>query len=179
MRQKSNELKPGHASYDPVFFDRLVAVENKHFWFRSRDQVIRKLIQQTVVKFQPGYRVLEIGCGTGNVLNVMRKACSQGFVVGSDLFFEGLKFARDRVTCPLIQADLHAMPFQAKFNLIGLFDVIEHIPNDQEILERLKQILVPGGFLFITVPANPSLWSYTDEAAHHFRRYNVHFFRIW
>jgi len=173
MEQTNNELKPEHLSYDPVYFDRLAAVENKHFWFRSRNQVIRKLIQQTVVKFQPGYRVLEIGCGTGNVLNEMRKACPQGLVVGADLFFEGLKFARDRVTCPLIQADLHDMPFQAKFNLIGLFDVIEHITDDEEVLEQLKQILVPGGYLFITVPANPSLWSYTDKAAYHIRRYKL------
>lgn len=65
------------------------------------------------------------------------------------------------------------MPFPDKCHLIGLFDVIEHIPDDEQVLERLKQILVPGGYLFITVPANPSLWSYTDKAAHLIKRYKL------
>jgi 2-polyprenyl-3-methyl-5-hydroxy-6-metoxy-1,4-benzoquinol methylase len=162
---------PEMQSYDPILFAHLAVVEDKHFWFRTRNQVIRALIQQIIPKFSPGYWVLEVGCGTGNVLRELSKTCLQGLVVGIDLYFGGLKFARDRVTSPLVQADLHAMPFEARFNLIGLFDVIEHIPNDEEILEHLKSMIVPGGYLFLTVPAHPSLWSYFDEGSHHCRRY--------
>ena len=171
MEQKNAGLKPEQESYDPVFFNRLASVEDEHFWFRTRNHVIRALLQQTVAKFSPGYRVLEIGCGTGNVLRELSKACPHGLVVGLDLFFGGLKFARDRVTNPLVQADLHALPFEARFNLIGLFDVIEHIPNDEEVLEHLKRMIAPGGYLFLTVPAHPSLWGYFDEGARHCRRY--------
>jgi SAM-dependent methyltransferase len=157
--------------YDPVFYNRLASVEDKHFWFRTRNGVIGELVRQIMAKRSPDYRVLEIGCGTGNVLHELGKACPQGLVIGADLFFGGLKFARDRVASSLVQADLRTLPFKAKFDLIGIFDVIEHIPNDEEVLENLNHMIVPGGYLFLTVPAHPSLWSYYDEGAHHCRRY--------
>jgi ubiquinone/menaquinone biosynthesis C-methylase UbiE len=146
-------------------------VEDEHFWFRTRNQLIRALVEQTSAKFASGYRVLEIGCGTGSVLRGLSEACPEGLVIGSDLHYAGLRFARDRVSSPLVQADLHALPFEAGFNLIGLFDVIEHIPNDSEVLESLQRMIAPGGYLFLTVPAHPSLWSYFDEGARHCRRY--------
>jgi SAM-dependent methyltransferase len=161
------------ASYDPVFFKRLALIEDKHFWFHTRNDIIKLLIEQMVGKFPKGYRVLEIGCGTGNVLRVLSKACSQGMVIGTDLYFEGLKFARSRLTCPLIQADLSTLPFQSKFDLIGLFDVLEHISNDKQALMNLSNRINPGGVLFITVPAHPSLWSYSDDGARHYRRYSA------
>ncbi len=101
----------------------------------------------------------------------LNTACSQGLVIGTDLFIGGLKFARNRVARPLVQADLHALPFEPIFNLICLFDVIEHIPNDEEVLENLMRMIAPGGYLFLTVPAHPSLWSYFDEGSRHCRRY--------
>lgn len=171
MEQKNVELESERDSYDPVFFERLASVEDEHFWFRTRNHVIHALTRQVAGKLPPGCRVLEIGCGAGNVLRELGKACPHGLVVGSDLFFEGLKFARNRVAGPLVQADLHALPFDVKFDVVGLFDVIEHIPNDVEVLEHLARMIAPGGRLFLTVPASPSLWSYFDEGAHHCRRY--------
>ena len=57
------------------------------------------------------------------------------------------------------------------YNLIGLFDVIEHIEDDRTFLLSLREALVPEGFLVITVPAFQFLWSEHDVAHQHFRRY--------
>lgn len=158
-------------SYDAQFFPLLFEVEDRHFWFRVRNQVIRTLVQQMVTPLPKGYRVLEVGCGTGNVLRHLEQVCTDGLVIGMDLFSEGLSFARQRVTCPLIQGDMHQPPFSARFDLIGLFDVLEHLPNDSQVLTDLYAMLTSGGRLLLTVPAHQSLWSYFDEAAHHCRRY--------
>ncbi len=173
MEQDLDTEKPEKVSYDPFYFKHLAAIEKEHFWFRTRNHVIRELVRQTVRKFQPGFRVMEIGCGTGNVLAEINNVCQGGLVIGIDLFLEGLRFARHQVTNSLVQADLFAMPFYEKFNMICLFDVIEHLPDDEEVLRKMMQMLTPGGYLFITVPAYPSLWSYHDESAHHCRRYDL------
>jgi SAM-dependent methyltransferase len=158
-------------SYEPAFFQSLAAIEDQHFWFRARNQTIASLVRQIEADFPLGYRVLEIGCGTGNVLRVLEQECPNGLVIGADLFIEGLSFASERVSCSLLQTDVHALPFASKFNLICMFDVLEHLPDDEDLLAYLHGALAPGGILFLTVPAHPYLWSYFDEAAHHCRRY--------
>ncbi len=158
-------------SYDAQFFPLLFEVEDRHFWFRVRNHIIRTLVQQIVTPLPDGYRVLEVGCGTGNVLRHLEQVCANGLVIGMDLFGEGLQYARRRVDCPLIQGDMHNPPFSAQFDLIGLFDVLEHLPDDLQVLTDLFSMLASGGKLLLTVPAHPSLWSYFDEAAHHCRRY--------
>jgi SAM-dependent methyltransferase len=88
-----------------------------------------------------------------------------------DMFMEGLQHARRRSSCPLVQGDVHNPPFGRQFDVIALFDVLEHLPDDLQVLRDLQAILAPGGTVFITVPAHPSLWSYFDDASHHCRRY--------
>lgn len=160
-----------HDSYDPVYFAHLFEVEDRHFWFQARNHIISVVVSQVVSRLRGGYRFLEVGCGTGNVLQALEKVCKGGTVIGMDLFGEGLRFARQRVSSPLVQGDIHHNPFGTRFEAIGLFDVLEHLPNDIDVLRELRSMLAPGGALLLTVPAHMSLWSYFDEASHHCRRY--------
>lgn len=160
-----------NGSYNPIYFAPLFAIEDQHFWFRARNRVISALARQITATLAPTYQVLEVGCGTGNVLRVLEQACPSGVVVGLDLFAEGLQYARQRTSCPLVQGDMHTPPFGTQFDLIGLFDVLEHLPDDMQVLRDLHAMLAEEGALLLTVPAHPSLWSYFDEASHHCRRY--------
>jgi hypothetical protein len=54
---------------------------------------------------------------------------------------------------------------------MGLFDVVEHVKDDGGFVQTVRQLLVPGGWLYITVPSYQLLWSATDIEAGHFRRY--------
>ncbi|MBZ5676521.1 MAG: class I SAM-dependent methyltransferase [Acidobacteriia bacterium] len=116
--------------YDPSFYELLYAAEDQHFWFRSRNAVIAAMVSQAVAGLAPGYRVLELGCGNGNVTRLLQATCSEGLVIGMDLFGEGLRNARRRGVTQLVQADVNRAPFQKKFQVIGMFDVLEHIPDD-------------------------------------------------
>jgi SAM-dependent methyltransferase len=160
-------------SYDPTYFEPLFKIEDQHFWFRTRNRIIQTLLQKEFANLPADYKVLEIGCGTGNVLRMLERVCRPGSVVGMDLFDEGLSFARQRVNCPLVQGDLHQPPFGINFDIIGMFDVLEHMENDHEVLEALRNLLSENGRLMLTVPAFPSLWSYFDVASCHFRRYRM------
>jgi SAM-dependent methyltransferase len=165
--------EPGSSGgYDPSFFQQLAKVEDRHFWFRARNRLIFGVTRNLTSDLAPGYRVLEVGCGTGNVLRVLRQACPHGKVVGLELWFDGLRFAQQRSEGPLVQGDVRNSPFGKPFDLIGMFDVLEHVPEELETLIALREALVPGGRLMLTVPAHQYLWSYFDQAAHHCRRYS-------
>jgi SAM-dependent methyltransferase len=159
--------------FDASLFDELARAEDQHFWFRARNVLIHELANKIASRLKPGYLVLEVGCGTGNVLKVLRKTCASGLVVGMERYFDGLPHAQKRSPGPLVQADARNLPFGKKFDLIGMFDVLEHISEERETLLSLREMLAPGGRLILTVPAHQFLWSYFDEAAHHCRRYSA------
>jgi SAM-dependent methyltransferase len=165
------ELPPG-ATYDPSLYPHLAPIEERHFWFRGRNSAIAALARRACAGPPSARRVLEVGCGTGNVLRQLERACPGALVVGMDLFADGLAYARSRTRCPLVQADARAAPFSAPFDLIGLFDVLEHLPDDVAVLRALRGLLAPGGALLLTVPAHAWLWSYFDVASRHRRRYS-------
>jgi SAM-dependent methyltransferase len=159
-------------SYDPTYFQPLAEVEDRHFWFRARNRVIATLVHELVFGLRPGYSVLEIGCGTGNVLRALKDACPGGVVVGMDLHQDGLRFARARLPdALLVRGDAAQPPFTNRFAVVGMFDVLEHLDDDVAVLGSARSLLAENGRLVITVPAARSLWSYFDEAAQHVRRY--------
>jgi SAM-dependent methyltransferase len=159
--------------YDPNFFALLDAVEDRHFWFRARRRAVRTIASQAARGFAPPYRALELGCGNGSMLPVLQRACPRATVIGMDLFAQGLTHARRRVNCPLVQADLRRHPFSVPFQIIAMFDVLEHLQDDLQVLRQVRTMLAPDGVLLLTVPAHPFLWSYFDEASGHARRYTT------
>ena len=166
------QVESRSGGYNPAFFDTLIEAEDHHFWFRHRNEVIEAVLTSLVSQLPDGYRVLEFGCGTGNTLRALERACARGQIVGMDLYHQGLRIARRRVGCALVQGDVARMPFAGTFDLIAAFDVLEHLPEDGRVLRDLRQHLGAGGLLIATVPAHMTLWSYADEAAHHCRRYS-------
>jgi len=159
------------SSYDPRFFAHLSEIEQRHFWFRSRNRFIEVLANQVARDLPAGFRILEVGCGVGSVLGVLQRACGSGVVFGVDLYAEALTYAR-RTDRRLAQADATALPFPAAFALVGLFDVLEHVSDDDAVLREVYRLLEPPGRLLLTAPAHPALWSHFDEAACHCRRYS-------
>ncbi len=69
--------------------------------------------------------------------------------------------------------DARRIPYVDEFDVIGAFDVLEHIPEDEAVLVQLRSALKPGGGLLITVPQHPRLWSSADVYACHVRRYTA------
>src|SRR5512133_2005177 len=165
-------MSPSHESYDPHYFEPLFAAEERHFWFVARNKVICSLARKAL-RGNPTGQILEVGCGTGNVLQALEKEYPAEQLTGMDLFQEGLQFARRRVHCGLVQADLAFPPFNRPYDLLGMFDVLEHIKEDQVVLDHAFRLVKPGGWLLLTVPADPALWSYFDVASHHVRRYTL------
>lgn len=155
--------------YDPAFFARLAALEAHNYWFQHRCRVIVWALR----RYAPGCRsFLEIGCGTGFVLQAIRESFPAALLVGGDLFPEALAFAEERVpSAKLLQLDACNLPYNGEFDAAGAFDVLEHLSHDEDALAGLSRSLRPGGILVLTVPQHPWLWSRADDAAQHQRRY--------
>lgn len=151
-------------------FAPLAEVEGGHFWFETRNTVILWALRRW---FPEMGRYLEIGCGTGFVLRAVQAAFPQAQVAGSDLFVEALPVAAGRLDerVPLFQMDARSLPFSGVFDVTGMYDVLEHIDEDGDVLRQVHAALKPGGGLVLTVPQHPFLWSHADAVGMHKRRY--------
>lgn len=155
---------------DPGAFAKLNSSEAGHFWFEPRNRLIVGLLNRY---FQAATSFLEIGCGTGFVLSAVATSRPWRDLVGTELQPEGLAFARTRLpAAELVELDARAIPFHSRFDVIGAFDVIEHIEEDAEVLARCYDALKPGGGIIITVPQHQWLWSEVDALSGHVRRYS-------
>ena len=93
---------------------------------------------------------------------------------GSEIFSAGLAFAAERLPgVELFQMDARRMPFREEFDVIGAFDVLEHVKEDEEVLSQMYQATRKGGGILVTVPHHPFLWSPVDDYARHARRYKT------
>ena len=163
------ELAAGDGTDADYPFELLIEAEASHFWFRHR----AALIADTIARYFPAARsFLEIGTGAGGVLVEIRRRLPSLRPVGSELLLRGLREARVRLPgVELLQMDARRIPFTSEFDVIGAFDVIEHIDDDEAVLRRMHAALVPAGGIILTVPQHPWLWSAFDTFSHHRRRY--------
>ena len=149
------------------------AVEERSFWFQHRNRCIAALVG----RFPPpgGGPVFDIGGGNGFVARGLADA---GFgVVLVEPGREGARNARRRGLEQVICATSHAAGFApASLPAIGLFDVIEHIEDDQSFVCDMSALLQRQGRLYATVPAHRWLWSEEDDLAGHHHRYSLNRF---
>ncbi len=148
----------------------LDAIQPRSFWFRGRNGLITQLIGQHARASQ---RILEIGCGTGYVLNAIAELLPDASLVGSELYVNALGMASQRLDgrAELLQVDARHLPYREEFDLVCAFDVIEHIEDDAAVIKEMSNAVKAEGAIFITVPQHPFLWSEIDEISGHKRRY--------
>lgn len=144
--------------------------ERDHFWFIGRRAIVRDLVRRFAApSLGPDARLLDLGCGVGGMHALLSEF---GAVSGMDLDDGSLRYCRERGFTGVFKALGDALPLaDASFDVVGAFDVIEHIPEEEETAAECLRVLKPGGWMFVTCPAYQFLWTHQDEVVHHQRRY--------
>jgi SAM-dependent methyltransferase len=148
----------------------MAALEAEHWWFVSRGAIIKALIER-IVSPEPGWRILDAGCGTGGNLRILSQF---GQVLGVESDREAARISSQKGIATVLQSRIPHFPFKKEsFELVTLFDVIEHLDDDVGCMKAAADLMKPGGVVLVTVPAFSFLWSDHDRMHHHRRRYTV------
>lgn len=153
---------------DAEIYQKMIALEKEHWWFAAHRIVLDRVLSNIALPVDA--QILEAGCGTGGNFAMLARH-GQVFAMEADDIAYGYarRDARAEVEPGRLPDDI---PFCGRnFDLIVLLDVLEHLADDLTSLRNLYLRLKPCGWLLITVPAHPFMWSHQDEILHHHRRY--------
>jgi SAM-dependent methyltransferase len=152
-----------------VVYQQMAELDDRHWWYRARRRILAELIRREV-RLPADARILEIGCGTGHNLQMLS---GFGHVDGLELDDEAAALSEKRLGRGIIRSPLPELDGVSNdYDLIGAFDVIEHIEDDRAALAAIATKLKSGGKFMMTVPAHPWMWTAHDVANHHKRRYS-------
>jgi SAM-dependent methyltransferase len=148
----------------------IVEAEPVHFWFRNR----RAFVLQALNRYFAGARrILDVGCGTGFVLQEIEARFPEAVVFGCDRLPDALQRARRRTIRTIyVLANVLKLPVCGTMDAVTVLDVLEHIDDDTALLQEIHSALKPGGGIVVTVPQHQWLWSRIDEFSRHRRRYS-------
>jgi SAM-dependent methyltransferase len=162
-----SEGPPGDGMPEAMLVETLRVVE-RHPWWAARARLTTSLLRAAGVA--PPASVIDVGCGWGVNLQSLEAAGYR--VTGLDASREIL----DLIDAPqrtLVHADL-AKPLPAgheRYQGAIMLDVLEHLDDDRAALQRVAELVLPGGTLVVSVPALPELFSDFDRIQGHRRRY--------
>jgi len=157
---------------------KIVSMENswyeladpKHFWMRWRFKIIHKNIHKFI---NSQTKILEIGCGNGAVMKQFHDSIHcviDGCDINADAFKEMHSIPGNVFLYDIYDQNPDLIK---KYDIVLLLDVIEHLDNDQEFLEKALMHLKQGGLIVMSVPAKKFLYSNYDLLIGHKRRYNI------
>ncbi len=154
---------------EPSLWDAIARVERRHWWFRGRREIIARVLEQTL---PPGAAILDVGCGTGFVLERLAgRFDALGVEPDESVRARAAGAIRNRLL-PGGIGDFAALGGR-RFDAVLLLDVLEHLDDDLGAVRQVRPVIAPGGMLLIAVPANPALWSRHDVLNEHHRRYTA------
>jgi SAM-dependent methyltransferase len=153
-----------------VVYQQMAELDDRHWWYRARRKILADLIRREA-RPPANAEILEIGCGTGHNLAMLGEF---GHVDGLELDEEARALSEKRLGRKVMSSplpELAEVP-DRHYDLIGAFDVIEHIEDDKAALASIATKLKPGGKFVMAVPAHQWMWSAHDVVNHHKRRYS-------
>ncbi len=146
----------------------MIVMQENHWWFRARRKILFSILKKHISS--GNCSILEIGCGTGGNLSMLKKL---GQVSAMEMNEFSVNYASKNNSIPVKTGWLpDNIPFTKKFDVICLFDVLEHIQNDQAALKAAIKMLNPGGIIMLTIPAHKWLFGSHDKMHNHYRRYS-------
>jgi SAM-dependent methyltransferase len=150
----------------PVYQD-MARFQARHWWFRARREILSEIVGH--LNLPESAAILEIGCGTGGNLDMLKR---HGQVTAMENDAGAAAWAKKITGLEIRKGRLpDHISCTGRYDLVCLFDVLEHVDNDQAALIRVAGLLKPGGRVILTVPAHMRLYGPHDRLLHHFRRY--------
>jgi trans-aconitate methyltransferase len=153
---------------DPEYAGNYGELYAGHWWWRAREAFILDALGRRLTGGAAGRRILDVGCGDGLLFEQLSRFGEvEGIEPDPSCVTPGGPWS-SRIT---MQAFDETFQPGHRYDQILLLDVLEHVEDAAAMLRRSIELLEPHGFVLVTVPAFPALWTSHDELNRHYTRY--------
>jgi len=153
-----------------IMYDAIYKNEKTHWWYCARREIVLSLLDLSLENMRK-LKMIDFGCGTGAMLETLSEF---GEVTGVDFSDKALEYCKSKFDGKLLQVNLNEkILLEDKYDIAVAMDVLEHLDDDYTGLCNMKNALINGGNLIITVPAFMFMWSAHDDNNFHKRRYTA------
>ncbi len=158
----------GRQAMESDYLHKYYLFERKHWWFRVREKILMQQLDKSLPS-GASLKILNAGAATGRTSQMLQK---YGAVVSVEKDHDTCVFLQQKLGLDVVESELESLPFEDNlFDVVCIFDVIEHIEEQKVAISELYRVCKTGGLLYCSVPAFSFLWSRHDEVNHHVRRY--------
>ncbi len=156
---------------DGCVSELLEVQHTENFWYEGRKRVLETVFEYLLNKFSPQVSTyLDYGAGTGEFAAWVKQRLNTAKIMAADSSPEMLNAACSR---GILTASVPLAESITNLDLVTMFDVLEHIADDEKFLTDLHSRMAAGGYLMISVPAHPWLFGSHDIRVGHYRRYSA------
>lgn len=157
------------------YVDYLAERINKQYWYKKIIQKTKAIIQTESSSEEKKYRWLDVGCGLGFCMDV---AYDYGFdVSGIEFNLPAVEYIRAKYTFPVEYGRLNEIQFSRQYDVVSMFDVIEHLTDPIADLCKLREVVSDHGCLLIQTMDSESFVSrLLGKRLEDFRRFREHLF---
>lgn len=142
-------------------------IERIHWWWEGRRELVKLMLLNKKPK-----NILDVGCGTGETLSFLKDLYPRAKLYGVDTSQKAINYSKKRGHKNIYKSNANKLPFKdGLFDIILFLDVLEHIKDDQSVIDEAKRVLKKGGTILITSPGLSFIWSEHDTKQGHKRRY--------
>lgn len=156
------------AHHYPLMYE----VEETHWWYVGRRKIIQTFLERICSRLDNATpRILDVGCGTGANLKMLRLF---GRAEGIDISEQAIELCKQRGLESVKVGAIEDLDYDDQsFDIITALDVLEHLDDDASALQEMRRVLRDGGRLVLFVPTFMFLWGVQDDVSHHRRRYRL------
>jgi 2-polyprenyl-3-methyl-5-hydroxy-6-metoxy-1,4-benzoquinol methylase len=142
----------------------------RHWWWRVREYILLRRLTSLFAATDRSARILDVGCGAGLFFDALQRfGHVEGIESDRSAVERGGKWRANILVGQLDAAFKPAAPYDA----ILMLDILEHVPDPEQLLHLARPLVKPDGRVVITVPAFNWLWTKHDDLNHHLRRYTA------
>jgi SAM-dependent methyltransferase len=140
-----------HEEVPPYDYDRLKFIDPARHYASSKSYYKRKYLSYVVSECGTAQSILDIGCGTGALLELLHDENPNIRMVGIELNKERAEFAESVCHCDVYQVGVEEFNYDGRFDVITMINVLSHIPSFDGLFASIRKLLATDGKVILKV----------------------------